>query len=154
MPIEGGGTMKTRKEELLKHYAKKEPKTFYEYDGFIGFQSGSDDVITVDEDGDFLSGGTTQELFSGAYAMRLLIRPGTEKSVVLRLLGKMADWIKDDPDFDKDGRRLRHEEAVYAAELTQDEIECIYSSLDDPLLKDKLTLFLEKFATKAVTWQI
>ncbi len=83
------------KSELLAHYATREPKLFYQYDGFVVGKDSRDDVMRPDADGDSLWGGQTHELMYGA-DMRCLINPKASKEDILRLLKKITEWVEGD----------------------------------------------------------
>ncbi len=90
--------METQKQELLAHYAAREPKEFYQFDGFnyptgmMGYRGDHEDA-----DGDELYCGRTYELMHGA-TVRILITPNTSKEDAVRLLKKLTAWIeKGDP---------------------------------------------------------
>lgn len=84
------------KDECLKHYADREPTYFVQFDGWdkphgaVGYPG--------DGDGQEINGGRTYELMTGAYAVRVLLRPGYPKARVLMLLDKIRQWIdRGDP---------------------------------------------------------
>lgn len=83
------------KAELLRHYATKEPRHFYQIDGFYPSTGALDDL--QDPDGDELIGQHTFELMNGASAVRVLATPGADPGVVARILRKAADGIERDP---------------------------------------------------------
>ena len=58
--------MEKLKRQLLEHYADRYPNRFYQYDGFVVGKDFTDDIMRPDENGDFVSGGATQELMHGA----------------------------------------------------------------------------------------
>lgn len=86
--------MISKKQELLKHYAQKEPVEFIQFDAFDA--SGDDDSIVVpDEDGDCLFYGERFELMSGGWDVRVLLtRERIEKEKTIRMLKKIIDWIE------------------------------------------------------------
>lgn len=86
------GKAASDKATLLAHYAGKEPTEFLQVDGFPGIAQ--DDVLSPDTDGDSIMLGSTHELMSGAYAVRLLVTAGTKKTAVLRILRKIAGVVE------------------------------------------------------------
>ncbi len=82
------------KDQLLQHYARRQPQRFTQLDGFTGVTF--DDVMHPDEEGHALMCGETYELMGGIYAVRLLVTAGTQKHDVLALLDKMRRWIARD----------------------------------------------------------
>jgi hypothetical protein len=82
------------KDQLLAHYAKRQPKRFTQIDGFTEVLPY--EVLAGDPDGHSVSTGETFELMSGAYAIRLLITEGTEKVQALALLDKIKSAIAGD----------------------------------------------------------
>lgn len=82
------------KQRLLRHYAERDPQSFYQLDAFT--QVVHDDVFVPDDEGDCVSCSVTQELMSGAYALRVLITAGTSKDEAVRLLSKATDAIRGD----------------------------------------------------------
>jgi len=88
-------TMEERKRALLKHYQTRNPVTFFQLDGFVNVDG--DCVMRPDADGDWLSAGLTDELMTGAYAVRILITKGTSAKDALRLIRKLAKRAKDNP---------------------------------------------------------
>lgn len=103
------------KKELLDHYARRAPQTFYQYDCFVNIGEG-DCVMQPDEDGDTTFTSVTYELMSGV-PVRVLINPeGATKGDVLRALCKIMEFI------DKDGFKF-HEEKLAEAEAVQVETE-------------------------------
>lgn len=88
--------MRTQKQDLLDHYATREPKEFYQFDGFnyiTGVMGYRDDY--EDDDGDELYCGGTYELMHGA-TVRILITAGTSKEDAVRLLKKLTAWVAKD----------------------------------------------------------
>ena len=86
------------KQELLDHYATREPREFYQFDGFnyttgvLGYCDEGKDG-TEDHDVDELFCGRTHELMHGA-TVRILIVAGTSKEDAMRLLKKLTAWIE------------------------------------------------------------
>jgi hypothetical protein len=80
------------KDDLLEHYARKQPKQFTQIDGFIG-----DHVSAPDLDGHSLMSSPTFELMTGNYAVRVLITEGAKKQDVLALIEKIQRWISRSP---------------------------------------------------------
>lgn len=89
------GLFERTKVDLLRHYATKEPRHFYQIDGFYPSTGALDDL--QDPDGDELIGQHTFELMNGASAVRVLATPGADPGVVARILRKAADGIERDP---------------------------------------------------------
>jgi hypothetical protein len=83
-----------RRLELLKHYNDKPVSSFTQYDGFAHI-SKDDYFMDPDADGDCLSSKITQELMTGNTTVRVLIAKGTKKDDVIRLLGKLLDFVKE-----------------------------------------------------------
>lgn len=84
----------THKQELLAHYATRDPQGFYQLDGFHDDNPSRTDVITHDADGDAVIAGVTYELMTGVYAVRVLVTAGTSEADALRLLKKARRAIK------------------------------------------------------------
>ncbi len=84
----------THKQELLDHYATRDPQAFYQFDGFHTEGSSRDDVVQEDSDGDGVTAGVTYELMTGVYAVRVLVTAGTPEADALRLLKKIRRTIK------------------------------------------------------------
>lgn len=84
--------MKTKK-ELLNHYATREPKEFYQFDGFDEPTGVVDDA--PDDDGDELWCRRTYELMCSA-TVRILIPVGTSKKDAVRILRKLTAWVEMD----------------------------------------------------------
>lgn len=83
------------KEELLAHYATREPVSFVQVDGFSHGQIGGPIGIHNDDpDHDDIWWGLTQELMSGFWDVRILIPTHANSADVIRLLEKMMDSIK------------------------------------------------------------
>jgi hypothetical protein len=80
------------KEELLRHYAEKEPHRFIQYDGF--YDVSPEEVLPSDEFGLAVILGETYELMSGAYGVRVLVEPDTPRETVLALLSRISAVIK------------------------------------------------------------
>jgi hypothetical protein len=78
--------------ELLSHYAKKEPRAFRQFDGFL--DCWGDDVMHADDDGDALMGRATWELMNTEVGIRVLVPIGTTSADALRLLRKIINWIE------------------------------------------------------------
>ena len=103
--------MTTRREqlkrELLEHYATREPKAFYQYEGILGVHG---DVM-ADGDGDGLESSTTHELAYGS-AVRVLVAAETSAADADRLLKKIRRWIRRDGlNKDELAARERHLDA-------------------------------------------
>ena len=79
------------KRELLEHYAAKEPKAFYQYDGWLN----ADSVTGRDAEGDGATSDVTYELMHGA-DVRVLIPAETNARDAARLLKKIRQWIRRD----------------------------------------------------------
>lgn len=93
---------KQQKGILLKHYAQRPPTTFGQLDGFVLGKDGSDDFMRPDQDGDWLCGGSTNELMYGAN-VRILIKKGTSSQDAVRLIKKLLEFFKGDPDWATNG---------------------------------------------------
>ena len=79
------------KQELLKHYATREPAPFYQMDTFL--DSKGDCVINGDADGNGITARVTFELMQGP-SVRVLVSPKTSEEDALRLLKKVRADIK------------------------------------------------------------
>lgn len=84
-----------KKIDLLRHYNLKEPVKFIQYDIFTkGFDS---EIVIPDKDGYSLFRGTTEELMTGGYTLRVLIIPDTKKEIVIKGLKKVIEWVEKEP---------------------------------------------------------
>lgn len=83
--------MGERKKQKLEHYAERDLKEFYQFDGWLG----GCDLIKTDKDGDSLWCTLTEELMSGGPSVRILITKGTIPQDAVRLLEKLVAWIKE-----------------------------------------------------------
>ncbi|HZS10388.1 MAG TPA: hypothetical protein VFD58_36500 [Blastocatellia bacterium] len=81
------------KDELLRHYAKSEPRRFSQYDGFT---VDAPDILHPDNDGHSVTGGVTWELMGSPFVVRVLVSEGVRDQEIITLLGKIADWIGRD----------------------------------------------------------
>jgi len=85
--------MTTRRErqktDLLEHYAQREPKAFYQIDGFA-----QDGTVSADADGDVVTISPTYELMTDTQTLEILITAGASKADVLRLLRKIRKLVK------------------------------------------------------------
>ena len=86
------------KEGILAHYSTRTPQKFLQFDGFMLIADKlDDDLMRPDADGDTVYGQIeTWELMTGLPRVRVLIKPGTHRTDVLRLLRKISDWIERD----------------------------------------------------------
>lgn len=82
------------KQELLSHYAARDPQSFFQFDAFTDVIE--DCVMRPDPEGDCVMSGVTQELMTGVYAARVLITPGTSPEKAGALLHKIAHYITED----------------------------------------------------------
>ena len=86
----------SEKHECLDHYARlNKPHLFQQYDGFCDFQLGDAVMGDGDADGDTIFATQTWELMTGGTNVRVLINTRTTVEEALRLLGKIADSIRD-----------------------------------------------------------
>lgn len=86
-----------KKTDLLRHYNRREPVKFIQYDIFTkGFD---DEIVIPDKDGYSLFRGTTEELMTGAYTLRVLIIPNTKKEIVIKGLKKVIEWVEREPEL-------------------------------------------------------
>lgn len=85
------------KVELLRHYATKEPTLFLQVDGFNPSTGALDDL--QDPDGDEIISWRKRELMTGPNAVRVLVKPDANPATVVRILGKVADWIEREPEM-------------------------------------------------------
>lgn len=83
---------KPTQEDLLKHYANRDPRRFIQFDCFCNVEPG-DPIIVPDNDGDSEFILETYELMSGEPTVRILILPGTTKKDAIRVLRKTAARI-------------------------------------------------------------
>jgi hypothetical protein len=86
-----------QKELLLDHYSKKPSTLFGQLDGYLITEENADDVMRPDPEGDFCSGGATNDLMHGAN-VRILIRKGTSRKDAKRLINKLVDWFERDAE--------------------------------------------------------
>jgi hypothetical protein len=77
------------KAELLEHYARKEPKHFYQFDGW----EKSEDPFT----GGGLTMGETWELMSGVPGIRVLLPDHTTQTEAVTMLRQILDYIEQYP---------------------------------------------------------
>jgi len=92
--------MRKTTDELLKHYAAgREPKKFFQIDGWYSLKG--DGVVTTDENGHAMTGSVTFELMHGA-DVRILIDPSTPPSEAAALLRKAANWLDRDTTLFQD----------------------------------------------------
>jgi hypothetical protein len=82
-------TKKPTKQELLDHYARREPQAFMQLDGF----DCPGDSFSDPETGLALSGTETWELMRGA-DVRILVKAEADREKVLRILREMVDWVE------------------------------------------------------------
>lgn len=87
--------MRHIKAALLAHYARRQPQSFVQLDGFADMVA--DDVSRPDEDGDVLWQTITVELMAGA-TVRVLIDPQAPRATGVRLLRKLADLWERMPE--------------------------------------------------------
>lgn len=91
--------MKT-KAELLEHYATKEPKQFYQADGFYTPEmlevKPRSRAIPVDSDGDSIILQATTELMTATWDVRVMIPESTSKETAIRMLEKIKKNIERD----------------------------------------------------------
>ena len=80
-----------RKAALLSKYAKRVPKEFVQYDGWL--DAYGDSVMHPDGDGDAMMSLHTFELMYGTDC-RVLIPVGADGLATARLLRKIAAWIE------------------------------------------------------------
>jgi hypothetical protein len=109
---QGRVTMKMKtKDELLAHYAKREPKQFVQYDGWADCE-GDAVLDSGDGSGYGMATGITHELMRGSNVVRVLIPPDTAPADAVTLLRRIADWIECDGLYGLDGawRRAGGEE--------------------------------------------
>ena len=90
--------MLNTKESLLKHYSRREPKSFVQIDGWYGGKWKGDSEIPTDEYGRSMTWTKTEELMQAA-DMRLLVVPGSDPKEIVALLHKAAHWIAHHPQI-------------------------------------------------------
>jgi hypothetical protein len=93
-------TMQHIKGELLEHYANKNPRSFVQFDVFVGMPpdgSGNPVGEPPDKDGDDMFWGLTTELMGGS-DVRVLVPLDTSKDDVLRALRKIGDCVSNSPE--------------------------------------------------------
>lgn len=83
------------KRSLIGNYMAREPKQFIQYDAFNPATYPAGPGVGVDNDGDELWAGWTEELMHGSQC-RVLIPTETDSESVVRMLRKIADWIEVD----------------------------------------------------------
>jgi hypothetical protein len=86
----------TTKEDLLSHYATREPTHFKQFDCFCHVEPG-DSIIVPDADGDSLFRLDTAELMYGS-TVRVFVKPNESASDVVRALTKISAFIKKHGD--------------------------------------------------------
>lgn len=86
----------TGREKLLAHYATREPTQWMQYDA--DHQPGGDGLATDDQNGDITYAAFAEELWSGAFPVRIHIKHGTDKTTAARLIRKVAQWVEEGPD--------------------------------------------------------
>ncbi len=84
------------KQGLLAHYAERDPQSFFQFDAFIDVEGDADSMMHPDHEGDCVLSGVTQELMTGACAVRVLITPGTSPEKASDLLHKIAGYVAKD----------------------------------------------------------
>jgi len=90
--IDLDGMSKAKVDKLI-HYCNRDPKILIQYDGFTNAEA--DDVMHPDTDGDcIMEGGTVELMWSSS--VRVLIEPDTPEDVIIRVLHKIINWIKED----------------------------------------------------------
>jgi len=83
--------------DRLAHYSTHEPKHFLRMDGNY-WPGVCDRLNPTDSDGDCLQAGPTVELMYGA-TVRVLIPADADRDAAVRLLKKLARWLKHSPDL-------------------------------------------------------
>jgi hypothetical protein len=82
---------KEEKQQLCEQLVDKPLQVLTQFDGFAKLKGL--DVLDPDEHGFAVTGGKAEELFNGAWDMRLFIKPETSRNNALALLDRMRDWI-------------------------------------------------------------
>lgn len=97
------------KEQLLEHYACKEPTPFIQFDGFDMGPDSDDCVMHADDDGHCIMSCETYELMMSCPTVRVLIPAGVgiTPATASAILHKIADIVLDQPQF-----RFRTEEEI------------------------------------------
>lgn len=83
---------KPSKEKLLEQYAKKDPVSLIEFDGFSDEKT-FDNIVAPDEDGYCLFSHCKWELMRAYWNVRVMIRPDTPKEDILAMLSNITTWI-------------------------------------------------------------
>lgn len=81
------------KKELLEHYNEGEITDFFQYDAFTNPKC-FDSVVMPSKDGIAYMKTVSSELFDPMWSVRLFIKPGTKKDVVVKALRGITDWIE------------------------------------------------------------
>ena len=97
MTYDAFGHMTKTKQEILEHYAEREPKSFVQFDGWYGDKWKGDPIVATDDDGRSMVRGCTTELMYGA-DVRLLVAPDSDPKEIVALLRQTVEWIESKPD--------------------------------------------------------
>ena len=96
------------KEELLEHYAKKEPNLFLQIDGY---SKGERSDEQKDKDGNAISIRDTYELMDSCPDVRVLISHKAEKKEIIFLQNKITNLLKNNYELlEPDREKKRFEE--------------------------------------------
>jgi hypothetical protein len=85
------------KNQLLEEAEGKEPRFFHQIDGFANCPE--DNVMHIDKNGDSICSCTSWELKNLDNEVRVLIHEGSKPEDVIRLLKKILQMIKSDPEI-------------------------------------------------------
>lgn len=81
-------------------------------------------MMYPDHEGDCVLSGVTQELMTGAYAVRVLITPGTSPDKAHDLLNKIADQVAEDGfTFHQDELEGRTTVRASRYRMSEDEVD-------------------------------
>ena len=83
------------KEKLLEHYSKNEITDFTQFDAFTDPKC-FDSVVMPSKDGIAYMNTLTSELMYPVWSVRVFVKPGTKKEIVLKALRGIAGWIEKD----------------------------------------------------------
>ena len=93
------------KRQLLDHYESRQPNQFFQIDAFDDLEETEE--VKPDPDGHTIYSCETYELMAGS-TVRVLVRPGTPKDTVLKLLEKIRDQIEAYQNQDRPPQKVKH----------------------------------------------
>jgi len=74
------------------------PVKFIQFDDFTD-PSTHDGVVRPDKDGHSIWSGQTEDMMTGIYTIRVLVKPNASAETIIKGLKKIAAWIKKDPEI-------------------------------------------------------